>query len=113
MNNAVVVSGKKFELAETTNYVESSLQPEGDVPNARAIGLFSGKHLCVIQDGEIIPVTVLGIKLGRYVCFRRQFIDEYDGTLSEWDEEYGTIIEDKPPVHNLEDKYSTAFYISA
>ena len=104
---------ENFKRCTTTNYVESSQQPEGDQPKAPAIGVFfSGEQLCVIQDEEIIPVNVIGIKLDR-VHFRRQFIDEYDGTLSEWVEEFGTIIEGKPPVDYLGPKYSTNFYIRA
>ena len=115
MNNAVVVSGKKFERAKTTNYVESSLQPEGDVPDAPAEGVVdsTGLFLCVLQDEELIPVNVVSIE-GDKVYFHIQFIDEYNGKLSESEELYvGTIIEGEPPVAHLEDKYSTYFYISA
>ena len=103
---------EKCKICETTNYVASSLQPEGDVSDAPAKGVFSsGKHLCVIQDGKIIPVNVVRIELEK-VYFHLQFIDEYDGTLSEWEMYVGTIIKGKPPVDYLEDKYSTDFYIS-
>jgi len=110
-----------FIIVSTTNFVPSSTQPEGDVPNALAKGVAdptdpTGRVLCVLQDKEIIPVTVERIE-GDKVYFRIQFIDEYNGELSAESDpmDVGTIIKGQPQGYNLEElkpKYSTEYYIS-
>jgi hypothetical protein len=103
---------ENLKLGETTNYVQSS-QPGFDV-DAPAIGVFFlERELCVIQDEDNIPANVYSIE-GDKVSFKVQYIsDGYTNELSECEEWYvGTIIKGTPPVADLEDKYSTAFYIS-
>ena len=103
---------EKFELGETTNYVQSS-QPGLDVDAAPANGVFFlGQELCVIQDEDNIPANVYSIE-GDKVSFKIQYISNgYRSELSECQDWcVGTIIKGTPPVDYLEDKYSTAFYI--